>query len=87
MGHRPECPLGQGRGAVDGLEFEHPRLQVGREQKKIEQLRHPGAREPEVARDGSPVGTESPVDGPLEVCAGASPRAMCATREMDLKWD
>jgi hypothetical protein len=36
VSHGLEGSLGQRLGAVDGLELDHLRMQVGREQKKIE---------------------------------------------------
>lgn len=67
VGDIPQFPLGHRLGAVDGFELEDLGLEVGREEQESEQLGLPGAREPELARDGRAVGDGVPVDGALHV--------------------
>lgn len=73
VSHRPEGALGHRLGAVDGFERQHGHLKVRREHEQVEQLRHPGPREPQPPSDRGPVGTESPVDSPLEVVRQGEP--------------
>src|SRR5690606_31056640 len=54
-------------GAVDGFEGQHLLLEVGGQHQQIEELRDPGAREPQLARQGGLVGHEPALDGGLQV--------------------
>jgi hypothetical protein len=67
VGHRPKRPLGHRLGAVDGFEGQDLLLEVGGQHEQVEELRDPGAREPQLSRQGGLVGHEPPLDGGLKV--------------------
>jgi hypothetical protein len=67
VSHLPERPLGHRLRAVDGLEGQHLLLEVGSQHEQVKELRDPGAREPQLARQGGLVGHEPALDGGLQV--------------------